>query len=340
MKELVRDVASRILVTTGATRLGRQFRDRNGTLILYGHRVADDDEAYFQGLPPRFFREQLAYLTRHYEVIALSTLVEHIEAGRQPPPHSVVLTFDDGFRDNVENALPILEEFGVPTTVFVVTQSLTDGRLPWSQRLGYLFQHTEAIELQQDLLGSDPVALSDDAQRRRAYARMMQRLMPLERVPRDAVVDELVAALDVEPPADRMMTWQHARDLLGGGHEIGAHTYSHALLGRVPATEAKWELQRAMSDLEEHLGLRRPAFCFPAGSTTPALSALVRELGYRSCFVPNKSLRLNGPADVDAFSLVRVGLPNAPATHLEAELDGPFHPLRRLAGRYTGNKAS
>ena len=340
MKELVRDVGSRVLVATGVTRLGRRFRDRDGTLILYGHRVADDDEAFFQGLPPRFLREQLAYLTRHYEIITLSTLVACIEEGRQPPPRSVVLTFDDGFRDNVENALPVLEEFAVPATVFVVTQSLTDGRLPWSQRLGYLFQHTEAIELQHDLLGPDPVAVSDDDQRRRAYARMMRQLMPLERVPRDAVIDELVAALDLEPPTDRMMTWQDARDLLASGHEIGSHTYSHALLGQVPSTEAKWELERAMYDLEEHLGLGRPTFCFPAGSTTPALPALVRELGYRSCFVPNKGLRLNRPADVDAFSLVRVGLPNAAGTHLEAELDGPFHPLRRLAGRYPSGKAS
>jgi peptidoglycan/xylan/chitin deacetylase (PgdA/CDA1 family) len=339
VKELVRDVASRILVAAGVTRLGRRARDQDGTLILYGHRVADDDEAFFQGLPPRFLREQLAYLTRHYEVIALSTLVEHIEAGRKPPPKSVVLTFDDGFRDNLENAAPILEEFGVPATIFVVTQSLTDGRLPWSQRLGFLFQHTEADEVQHDLLGPDPVTLSDDAERRRVYARMMQRLMPLERVPRDAVIDELVAALDVAPPMDRMMTWEHASDMRARGHEIGSHTYSHALLGRVPSTEARWELERAMFDLEEHLGLQRPTFCFPAGSTTPTLPDLVRELGYRSCFVPNRGRRLNRPPDIDTFSLVRVGLPNAPAVQLEAELDGPFHPLRRLTGRYAERRA-
>ncbi len=334
MKELVRDGASRLLVATGATRLGRRFRDRDGTLILYGHRVADDDEAFFQGLPPRFLREQLAYLTRHYEVIALRTLVDCIETGRHPPPRSVVLTFDDGFRDNVEQAAPILEEFGVPATIFVVTQSLTDGRLPWSQRLGFLFQHTEAHEVQHELLGPEPVALMGDAERRRAYTRLMPQLMPLERVPRDAVIDELAAALEVEPPVDRMMTWEHARDLTARGHEIGSHTFSHALLGHVPAPESKWELDRAMFDLEEHLGLTRPSFCFPAGSTTPALPTLVRELGYRSCFVPNKSRRLNRPREVDAFSLVRVGLPNAPGSHLEAELDGPFHPLRRLTGRY------
>jgi peptidoglycan/xylan/chitin deacetylase (PgdA/CDA1 family) len=340
VKEVVRDVASRVLVAAGATRLGRRLRDRNGTLILYGHRVADDDEAYFQGLPPRFFREQLAYLARHYEIIKLSTLIECMEAGRQPPPRSVVVTFDDGFRDNLEQAAPILKEFGVAATVFVVTQSLSDGRLPWSQRLGFLFQHTEAEQVHHTLLGPDPFSLSDDAQRHQAYGRMMRHLMPLERLRRDAVIDELRTALDVEPPGDRMMTWEHARELLGGGNEIGSHTYSHALLGRVPSTEARWELERAKADLEEHLGLQRPSFCFPAGSVTPTLPRLVRELGYRSCFVPNKSTRLNRPAEMDAFSLVRVGLPNAPAVQLEAELDGPFHPLRRLAGRYPGQHST
>ena len=334
VKQQLRSLAHRVFVSAGITRVGRRLRDPNGTLILYGHRVSDDDESFFQGLAPDWLREQLGYLTRNYEVIPLSTLLGCIEEQRPVPPRSVVLTFDDGFRDFVENAVPILDEFGVTATVYVVTESLSDGRLPWSQRLGYMFQKTTATELQHVMLGREPVALTGEAQRRRVYAQMMRLLESVPREPRDGTIEELARLLEIDPPRDRMMTWQHAREVIDGGHEVGAHTYSHALLARVPASEARLELERCKADLEEHLGLRHSSFCFPAASTTAELRSTVRDLGFRSCFVSNRSKRLNRLGDVDAFSLVRVGQPNGRAVNLEAELDGPSHGIRRLVGRY------
>lgn len=334
VKERLRDAGSRLLVAAGVTRVGRALGDRDGSFILYGHRVRDDDEAFFPSLRPHWLREQLAYLTRHHEVIGLDTLVACIVERRPPPPRSVVLTFDDGFRDNVEEALPILDAFGVKATIFVVTGALTEGWLPWSQRLGYLFEHAVASSLRHPLFGDEEVPLADEPSRRRAYAHARRGLAATARGVRDATIQELADAVGAALPRDRMMTWEHAREALANGHGIGAHTYSHALLARVAPEEARWEMERSRVDVEEHLGIANPAFCFPAGSTSPSLRELVRTLGFRSCFLPDPSRRLNRPGDVDAYSLARVGLPNAPGAHLEAEIDGPFHTLRRWAGRY------
>ncbi len=334
VKEMLRDLVSHALVGSGTTALGRRLRDRKGTLILYGHRVQGDDEGYLQGCPPDWFRDQVAYLARHYEVLPLSTLVACLEERRPPPPRSVVLTLDDGFRDNVEQALPILDGLGVRATIFVVTQSLSDGRLPWAQRLGFVFQHTAAASLQHELLGHEPVALTAPSSRRGAYDHVKRALAPLPRELRDAHITALADALEVEPPLDRMMDWGHARAALASGHEIGAHTYSHALLAAVPRDEARREMLRSKADLDEQLGIRRASFCFPGGSTNRELCGVARELGFRSAFLPDPSRRLNRPPDVDAFSMVRVGIPNAPAHHLEAELEGPFHTLRAWAGRH------
>ena len=334
MKERVRALASRSLVAGGFTAWGRRFGDRNGTIVLFGHRVRDDDEGYMQGLAPTWFREQIAYLTRHYEVIPLRTLVDCLETGKSPPPRSVVLTLDDGFRDNAEEALPILDGFGVKATIFVVTQSLTDGRLPWSQRLGFAFQHTSLTTLRHPWLGPDEVPLRDAASRRRAYLLVKRRLVAEPRQSRDAHIATWARELGVALPDDRMMSWDDARAALEHGHEIGAHTYSHALLAAVPPGEAREEMLRSRTDLAERLGLDHPTFCFPGGSTNVELCGLARSLGFRGTFLPHPGRRLNRVPDVDAFSMVRVGLPNAPAYHLEAELDGPFHTLRAWGGRY------
>ena len=334
MKERMRALASRSLVAGGLTAWGRRFGDRNGTIVLFGHRIRDDDEGYLQGLAPEWFRDQIAYLTRHYEVIPLRTLVDCLEAGKAPPARSVVISLDDGFRDNTEHALPILDGFGVKATIFVVTQSLTDGRLPWSQRLGFAFQHTSVATLRHPWLGTDESQLPDAASRRRAYLRVKRRLVTKPREIRDAHIVDWARELGVDLPDDRMMTWEHARTALDHGHEIGAHTYSHALLAAVPRQEARIEMLRSRTDLAERLRLEYPTFCFPGGSTNVELCGLARDLGFRGTFLPDPRKRLNRSPDVDAFSMVRVGLPNAPAYHLEAELDGPFHTLRGWGGRH------
>ncbi|MFC3285513.1 polysaccharide deacetylase family protein [Litchfieldella rifensis] len=328
MKEFVRDLASRAVVSCGLSSMGRGLRRHEGAFILYGHRFSDDDDGYLQGLRPAWFADQVAYLTRHYEVIPLKTLIDCLEQRRAVPARSVVLTFDDGFRDNLENAVPILERYRVPATIFMVTRSLTNGELPWSQRLGVIFQRTYVLEMSHPLLGEQPAPLNDSHQRRAAYQRIKLGIAPLQRGERDTLISGLANQLGVEPPLDQMLSWQDARLLQASGVEIGGHSYSHALLGQVPIAEACHEIRRCREELRDHLGLEAAPFCLPGGSYSDDVIRCIKQTGFRSCFIPNQQKRYNTVVNTTPFTLSRLGLPNAPSHHLEAELDGPFHPLR------------
>lgn len=332
MKELVRKSVSRVIVGGGVSAVGRRVMRWDGATILYGHRVADDNEGYLQGLKPEWLDEQLAYLTRHFEVIPLSTLVDCFEQGQPVPRRSAVLTFDDGFRDNLENAAPLLEKYRVPATVFLVTGSITTGDLPWSQRLGVLFQQTTNSEFAHPLAGDSVLGLSTPAERRRAYLTVKAPIARMGRIEREQCLAALARELRVDPPRDRMLNWDEARTLRDMGIELGAHTYSHPLLANVPIEEARWEMERSRNDLKEQLGIERPSFCFPAGSMNAALLDLVPRLGFRSAFVPNRRIRVNNLNSTHQFALSRVGMPEAPGYILEAELDGPLHLLRQRLG--------
>lgn len=327
MKDFMRQLASVVLVYSGSCALGRNFCNRDGAMILYGHRVSDDDEGYLQGLKPEWLDQQLSYLTRHYEVIPLRTLVDCFEKGQQVPHRSVVLTFDDGFRDNLAHAFPLLQRYRVPASIFVVTGSLTHGDLPWSQRLGFLFQRTSERWLEHSLAGQG-LDLSTAVNRFHAYRTVKKPISHMGRADRDRTIAELSSFLRVEPPQDRMLNWDEARELQATGIEIGAHTYSHALLANISPEEARWEMEKSRDDLKEQLDVTRPMFCFPAGSRNAVLIHQVMELGFRSVFVPNRRIRINNLDQVNQFSMSRVGLPNAPGVILEAELDGPFHAIR------------
>lgn len=342
VKELLRATASRLLVSAGVCALGRTLFPKNGALIFYGHRVAADEEGYLAGLRPEWLDQQLAYLTRHYELLTLSQLLRCYEQRQPVPARTVVITFDDGFRDNLLNGWPILKRYGVRPAIFVVTGCVASGELPWPQRLGVLFQLTRRTQLEVRGLDSSCKAfelpLQTPAERRRAYLRLKALLRDLPREARQAWLTRLARDLDVDPPRDRMLSWAELKELQAAGWEIGAHTFSHPWLARIPPAEAREEMTRSRDDLRQHLGIEHPSFCFPAGSHNAELMRLARTLGFRSAFQPNPPQRVNTLENTHPFALGRMGLPIAPACQLEAELDGPLPLLRRGFYRLTGRR--
>jgi peptidoglycan/xylan/chitin deacetylase (PgdA/CDA1 family) len=330
MKEAFRSIASYVAVYSGMTALGRTVVRKDGALIFYGHRVADDNEGYLRGLPPAYLEEQLAYLTRHYELISLSRLLECYEQQRPVPHRSAVITFDDGFRDNLLQALPLLERYQVPTTIFVATGCISSGELPWSQRLGFLFQTTKKTSVELPASGGGRFDLTNGAGRAAAYRTAKEPLKSSPRAKRERQLETFSELLEVEAPRDRMLSWDDLAGMQSRGVELGAHTYSHPLLARIPQDEAIWEMEKSRDDLRKHLGVERPPFCFPAGSQNADLFNTAQRLGFRSAFQPDSPHRINNLQTTHPFSLARVGLPEAPAVLLEAEIDGPLHPVRTL----------
>jgi len=328
MKEFMRSIASYASVYGGLTALGRRFGHRDGTLIVYGHRVAGDAEGYLRGVKPEWLEEQLAYLARHYRFLALSELVGILEQGKRAPERSVVVTMDDGFRDNYAHGFPLFQKYGVPATVFLATGCLDSGELPWSQRLGCLFQQTRVPEFSHPLLEGAVCPLSSASDRKQAYNRVKEHLKMMGRDAREKVLWEVSAALQTEAPRDRMMTWDMAREMMAAGMEMGGHTVSHPLLANLEAEEAEAELRVSKDRLREELGLENPTFCFPVGSWNPRLVELARSLGYRSVFTSRRDVRWNQSGKVTPFSLSRIGLPNTRGVFLHAEVDGPLHGLR------------
>ncbi|HBP89235.1 MAG TPA: polysaccharide deacetylase family protein [Nitrospirales bacterium] len=330
LKEVIRMGLSRAIVSSGVAALGRRVCPKNGALILYGHRVEDNDEGCLQGLRPSWLSEQLDYLSRHYHFLSLSKLLDCYEQQQPIPPKSVVITFDDGFRDNFTNAYPILQRYHVPATVFLVTGCVSSGHLPWPQKVGYLFQKTKVETLCHVTTNEKPVKLR--LPKERDMARMIVRnvLGPMPRLERERSIEELCQLLQVEVPLNRMLTWDQVETMRRGGIEFGAHTLSHPLMALQSPEEARREMEASLHDIENRLGISCPPFVFPGGSYTSDLVKMAISVGFRCVIQSRHSVRLNSLEVNDQFSLSRVGLPNAPGVILEAELDGPLHALRGL----------
>ena len=327
-KELVRRVLSLAVVRLGWCAAARRLAPKRGTIILYGHRISEDDEGYLPGIAPTLLERQIRYLRKHYEFISLSRLIDGL-AGHQPAPHrSIVLTFDDGFADNYDQGLPIFKRYNIPATIFLTTGCISSGRLPWSQALGYVLQRTTQPEVFTKRHGS--LRLSSPRARQVAYGEIKRDLRDAGVTVRESAIEALADQLRVPLPNNRMLTWDQAREMQRAGIEFGAHTVTHSLLGRMEESEARQEMADSLRHVRERLAIERPPFAFPGGSYSERLLQFAREIGFSGVFLSGLSRRLNSPLNASPFSMSRVGLIGGPAYLLEAELDGPFHALRRL----------
>src|SRR5262245_1755138 len=128
----------------GLNRIGQARRWLSGfrwgprALILMYHRVTElPSDPHLVAVTPKHFCEQLEMIRKHYMPIRLQQLVEALQGG-EAPKRAVVITFDDGYADNLHKAMPLLEHYDIPATVFVTAGVVGSQREFWWDELDRL----------------------------------------------------------------------------------------------------------------------------------------------------------------------------------------------------------
>jgi peptidoglycan/xylan/chitin deacetylase (PgdA/CDA1 family) len=228
-------------------------------------------------VPAQRFEEHLRVLTTEWRPIALRELVEAIEEGKSLPARSVVVTFDDGYRNVLTTALPLLRKYAIPATLFVVTHGR---RRMWEDDVEVAMERTIVNSVQCDgvlyrfpSLDAKRVALT-------AILPVLQRLGPA----RERAVESLVEALGVPCfPQDEdrdLLDWEERVALQKEGVEIGSHADQHSSLTERPIVEVREALRRSREALVSHFGDGRYGLAYPYGSSGDAISGAARGAGF------------------------------------------------------------
>ncbi len=287
--------------------------EQRGLILLY-HRVAEShSDPWFLSVTPGHLAEHLKTLRQHAQPISLQRLSQGLLDG-DLPERPVVLTFDDGYADNLHEAKPLLERYGIPATVFVATGYighergfwwdeldrllLQPGTLPRELRLRidrktyrwklgkaahYYYEDTTRRPLRWRSQG-DGASVS----RRHLYYSLWELLHPLAEGERQKVLDQLRAWADAESEASltpRPLSSEEVVALAQGELiEIGAHTVTHPALAALPAALQRDEILKSRIRLEEILGRRVSSFSYPHSSLSAETIAMVRESDFaRAC---------------------------------------------------------
>lgn len=312
-----------------AARLPRS-RSEGKALVLCYHRINELCSDPRLCVTPRRFAEHLEVLREYARPIGLQQLSKALLDGNLPE-RSVVVTFDDGYADNLYNAKPLLERYGIPATVFVITGYIGHKREFWWDELEGLFLRSGVLPEKLDLnvngstyhwrLGQAGNYDEEAFQRQRrwrpgeeartSYRTLYESLWNLLRRTaegeRRRVLHELrgwAGAGEAVRPSHRPLSLEEVVALGKGGLiEVGAHTVTHPALRRLSPDSQREEILGSKARLEEILNRSVTSFSYPYGILSEQTVDIVREAGF-SCACSTR-------ADVVTLSTERFQLPRA-----------------------------
>ncbi len=325
----VRVALANLCDKTGATEwmLGMRRRARSPWFhVLTFHRIAQIGAAYrfddgVVDATPDELDQHLALLRKYADPIGLDDVARFYDGGRLPN-NPVLVTFDDGYRDNCEVALPILKRHGICATFFIATDYVTQRRVFWWDRLSYLVKRS----LNDKLRVMYPRAMSLDVATPRARAIAIRDLLKLikttfgldlERFLRELARAAAVPwdeALERRFADELVMSWDQVRALRAAGMSVQSHTRSHRVLQTLPSEDVLGELEGSRTDLERELDESIYAISYPAGHTIEDRADLRRALqtaGYK------------------------LGFTNATGAQPVEEANDPYHVNRRPVDLHT-----
>lgn len=282
------------LYFSGLSTLARFWMGGAGSIVML-HRVQDTRSGDFSpnahlSVSPRFLDRMLAVLSRQVDFVSLDEAARRIRAssGRTDRPF-VAVTLDDGYRDNLENAVPLFRKHSVPYAIFVAPGLVEGEATLWWEDLEHAIAARDHFMLPSQS-GNVEFDASTPARKRRVFAELLTFLtVNVSEAEQRRIVAELSWQAGWDAAAHvraSIMNWREiaelARDPLC---TIGAHTMNHFALARLPERDARREMVESARVLDLELGERPRHLAYPYGYPAAAGRrefAMAREAGFET----------------------------------------------------------
>lgn len=286
----------------------------HSVVLIYYHSINEycEDRIRIPNIvTPTVFESQIQYLASIARIIPLQEYLDHAKERKPLPQKSIVITFDDGYKDNLTTAFPILQKYDVPATFFVSTGYIGTDKIKWEDQLSCLIRRSKVKVISLSIPSGDvSFNISSEKDKFRAINALVGILSHLNQSEREQVLNELGEQLKVKcaDQAGVMMTWDDVRQLADTpGFSVGSHTVTHQHLTHISPDDARWEVTNSKEHLEKEIGRPVTSFSYPKGDFNDDVIAAVQSAGYTSAGTIEYGQ--NG-IHSDPFRLRRVIAPN------------------------------
>jgi peptidoglycan/xylan/chitin deacetylase (PgdA/CDA1 family) len=276
LQKLFVDTLSAILRVNGRQRL---------SVLIYHRVLPQSDYMRIDDPTVKQFDWQMKMVSSHFQPLSIQSALEQMDSGRLPD-RAICVTFDDGYADNLSHALPVLEKWGVPATVFVST-SFIDGGVMWNDLVIESFRDSTRSQIDLAEYGLGVYLLDSELSRYGGLRDVLGAIKHLDPKIRQVIVEHLSSCQD-NRPKNLMLSSAGVLQLSEHGIEIGAHTHTHPILASVPESIARYEIEKSKTMLESIIDRPVKYFAYPNGKPkqdyTDSHTSMVENLGFQAAF--------------------------------------------------------
>jgi len=278
----------KFLYLTGLPKILRLSK-RNHLTILCLHQISDEEDYFFNPITPYQFEELIKYVLRHYTVISFSELAEIKKPLVKP---ALILSFDDGYYNFYEHALPILDKYKLASNHNIVNECANTNAVIWTQRLNYIFNHCRENNLKLNF----GINFSDEAEREAEqswmsyYLKILTHLLQTPKPERMKLISEKENELSLTLKY-KMMGWEEIAECSKYMVEIGSHTYTHDILPTISDRKIlEFETVKSKTEIEERIGKEVNIIALPNGQGSESIDDFIRQADYKYLLYVNDGI--------------------------------------------------
>jgi len=290
--------------------LVRKSRGGNPIIILAYHSFAkkpfiriENDCSVVHAIDD--FHKEIRWLKKYFDVISLGDAVNKMKSGENIPRPSIVITIDDGFKDNYDVLFPLVVQEKIPVAIFLTTGYIDTDHGPWFYALEEFLLRTPLTSF---CFQGQEYDIGSFSKKRDAFQRILIKIKDMSPEGKGQSMNQLRETFrDVPLTGRAMLTWDECREMLKSGLvTFGAHTCSHSILSKLPLAEARKEIADSKNIIEKNLSVKCEHFAFPNGRRqdfNQELLEFCREIGFVSICTCEYGSNKNHQ---DIFNLKRV----------------------------------
>jgi peptidoglycan/xylan/chitin deacetylase (PgdA/CDA1 family) len=277
--------------------LDKFFRKSNKRYVFAYHRVVNENKAQelrmqkSMWISPETFANDLEWMSKHGEIVDLDTILDFTHKNSTP---LFSITFDDGWIDNYEIAYPILKQYSIPATIFLVTGAIETGNVFWVEDFLYKIAISSnqvysnnlfavlrecANKYEIDLTGwrGDVQSIAET---------FAEQVKPMQTELRKGILNDIYKALglNTEPMKNEILNWDQIYEMSNNGIEFGSHTHTHEILKYTTPAKAKKELESSREIISDKLFKPVKYFCYPNARYNQDSPKYVKSAGYTHAF--------------------------------------------------------
>lgn len=314
----LRRLAARALLHSRGLDVIKWQQVKNRLTVLAYHRIIDythpDFDYYLPNVSasPQQFAEQIAFVAENFNVVSLDDVRAAAEGSAPLPDYPLLITFDDGYLDNYENAYPVLKKFKFPAAVFLTTSRMDDPQPLWWDIVSRLFALTKFKTPDLPLVGTHDI--TSPVKNQWVLDALIAKIKVLPELEKCDIVHQVCRILDPDRTIihNRLprtfMVWDEVRDLIANGIACQPHTHNHPILTRINLEMAKTEIECSKEAIFQNTGHECYAFAYPNGTPVDynnQIMSILKSMNFNLGFTLKSGAMLQNELKREPFEIKR-----------------------------------